>query len=512
MKHFLIRLLSLFVIVSHFTCQETTQQKKSSIDNHAAKVDVDTNSTISTNVKGDTVSFLNWSSKNEMLGLGTTQFGDLDSMIAREYIRVLVPYSKTYYYMEGMKTYGIAYDLLNMFEKELNEQLNYNPPKVRIIFIPVDRKQIIPLLMKGYADMMVGGYTITPERRQSIDFSEPTITDMKEIVVGGPSAPAIHSLRDLAGQRVFVHEASSYHTSLVRLNDSLRRAGLKPVDIEFIDPLIEVEDILEMVNEGVIPFTITAQDLGALWKTVLSDLKVYQHIAIDSNVAYGWAFRKNSPKLKAAVNHFLNYTRKGTETGNILYDKYAKNNTRLRNFHSPEVLANLNRFKAYFQKYGNAYKLDWLLLESQGFQESQLNQQTVSHAGAVGVMQLLPSTAAASPINIPDITKVEPNILAGTKYMRFLIDRYFANEQMDPINKHLFALAAYNAGPANINRLRKEAREIGLNENEWFNQVEKLAARRIGVEPVQYVSNIYRYYRSYQALAHYEKVAGKKVM
>jgi membrane-bound lytic murein transglycosylase MltF len=514
MKHFFFRLLPLLVVVCHFACQEASQQKLNSVDTllGASKAGGDTTTIFSTNIKGDTVSFSNWSPQNEMLGLGKTAFGDLDSMIAREYIRVLVPYSKTYYYIEGMKTYGIAYDMLNLFEKELNKKLNFYPPKVRIIFIPVDRKQAIPLLTAGYADMIAAGYTITPERQKVIDFSEPTITGMKEIVVGGPSAPPISSIRDLASKQVFVRETSSYQASLERLNDSFRKVGLKPVDIEFTDPYLEAEDILEMVNEGMIPYTITSQDLGALWKTVYTNLKVYQNIAIESNVSYGWGFRKNSPKLEAAVNHFLKDTRKGTETGNILYNKYAKNTERLRDFHSPKALADLNSFKNFFQKYGNTYHLDWLLLASQGYQESQLNHKTRSHAGAVGVMQVLPSTAAGPPINIPDISGVEQNINAGVKYMRFLIDRYYAKEQMDDLNKHLFALAAYNAGPANIIRLRREAKAIGLNENEWFNNVEKLAARRIGREPVQYVSNIYRYYRSYHAVAHYGTVSGKKVI
>ena len=114
---------------------------------------------------------------------------------------------------------------------------------------------------------------------------------------------------------------SSYQASLIRLNDSLRRTGLKPVQIEFTGPYLEAEDILEMVNEGLIPFTVISEDLGTLWNSVYTDLKVYTKIAVDSNVSYGWAFRKNSPKLKAAVNKFIPTIRKGSMVGNMLYDK-----------------------------------------------------------------------------------------------------------------------------------------------------------------------------------------------
>ena len=298
---------------------------------------------------------------------------------------------------------------------------------------------------------------------------------------------------------------------MIRLNDSFRKTGLKPLHIEFTGPYLEAEDILEMVNAGLIPFTIISEDLGTLWNSVYDKLNVYTKIAVDSNVSYGWAFRKNSPKLKAAVNKFIPSIRKGSMIGNMLYDKWLKNKARLRNAQSPEALADLNHFRTLFEKYGATYSLDWMLLSAQAFQESQLKQETVSHAGAVGLMQVLPSTAANPPINIPEIRKsVDNNVHAGVKYMRYLIDNYFAGEQMDPLNRHLFALAAYNCGPGNVRKLRREASEKGMNPNEWFNSVEILAAHHIGVEPVQYVSNIYKYYMAYQALQLYKDLRDKK--
>jgi membrane-bound lytic murein transglycosylase MltF len=343
-----------------------------------------------------------------------------------------------------------------------------------------------------------------------IDFSSPTVTGIKDIVVGGPSAPPIKSIEDLAGKQIYVRENSSYQSSLNRLNESLQKKGLKPVQIEFTGPYLEAEDILEMVNEGLIPFTVISEDLGKLWNSVYTDLKVYSKIAVDSNVSYGWAFRKNSPKLKAAVNKFIPQIRKGSMVGNMLYDKYLKNTMRLRNSQSKEALTDLNHFRTMFIKYGDKYSLDWLLLSAQAFQESQLKQETVSHAGAVGVMQVLPKTAASPPISIPNVRNSENNIHAGVKYMRYLIDNYFESEQIDSLNMHLMALAAYNCGPGNMRKLRREAKEHGLNENVWFNNVEIMAARHIGRETVQYVSNIYRYYWSYQALQHFKDSRDQK--
>jgi len=501
---FTILLIFSMATVCHLACQDTTKNKNSEKVGADQSNLQDTTGTFAVNLRGDSVSYINWASENEILGLANTAFGDLDSMIARRYIRVLVPYSKTYYYMEGMKTYGLAYDLLNLFEKELNRQLKFNPAKVRVIFIPVSREQIVPLLTSGHADMIASGFTITSERKELIDFSTPTVTGIKDIVVGGPSASPINSIEDLAGKQIYVRENSSYQSSLNRLNESLQKKGLKPVQIEFTGPYLEAEDILEMVNDGLIPFTVISEDLGKLWNSVYTDLKVYSKIAVESNVSYGWAFRKNSPKLKAAVNKFIPQIRKGSMVGNMLYDKYLKNTTRLRNSQSKEALADLNHFRAMFIKYGDKYSLDWLLLSAQAFQESQLKQETVSHAGAVGVMQVLPKTAASPPISIPNVRNSENNIHAGVKYMRYLIDNYFESDQIDSLNMHLMALGAYNCGPGNMRKLRREAKAHGLNENVWFNNVEIMAARHIGRETVQYVSNIYRYYWSYQALQHFK--------
>ncbi|PWU02587.1 MAG: lytic transglycosylase F [Bacteroidetes bacterium] len=514
MRHFIHLQLFLILIVCQISCgHESSKPNANTIastkPNPTIEEYQDSVESYTINVKGDSVAYLHWAANDEITGIANTAFGDLDSIVKRGYIRVLVPYSKTYYYVEGMKRYGLAYELVSLFEKELNKILGYNPPKIRVIFIPVSRVHILELLTSGHADMIASGYAITPEREEKIDFSIPTVTGTKDILVGGPNSPPIHSVYDLAGQHVCVRENTSNQASLIRLNKILEKAGRKPMHIDLSDPYFESEDILEMVNEGMMPFTVVSDDLGKLWNSVYTNLKVYPEIAVDSNVSYGWAVRKNSPQLKAVINKFISTISKGTLAGNMIYNKYLKNTARLKNAQSKEALANLNRYKASFQHYGKAFSIDWLLLSAQAFQESQLNQQTVSHKGAVGVMQLLPSTAAQPPINISNIRTADNNIHAGVKYMRYLLDQYNAKDQMDSLNEQLIALAAYNCGPGNVRKLRREAIERGLNPNIWFDNVEILAAHHIGRETVQYVSNIYVYYRSYQALQRYKEYREK---
>ena len=140
------------------------------------------------------------------------------------------------------------------------------------------------------------------------------------------------------------------------------------------------------------------------------------------------------------------------------------------------------------------------MVAAQGYQESGLDQSARSGAGAIGIMQLLPSTAADPNVGIPDIEEIDNNIHAGTKYLRFVRDRYFDDPAVDDFNATLLTFAAYNAGPARVRQLRAEAAEVGLDPNIWFDNVEVIAAKRIGRETVQYVSNITKYYVAYRLI------------
>ena len=450
--------------------------------------------------------------ENEFLGLGVKQFGDLDSMIKRKRIRALVPYTHLYYYIDGKDRKGIAFEALNLFEEAINKKLHLYPPTVRVIFIPVARNQVIPLLREGYGDVAYAGISITDERKELVDFSKPSITGLKEIVVGGTSAPNLTTLADLSGKEIYLHQGSSYETAVRKLSDSLKQQKLPPVIIKYLDPYLEAEDILEMVNSGVIPYSATVEDLARLWSKVMDSLVLYDKIPLATEVSYGMVLRKGSPKLKAATDDFIQQNAKGTLNGNILYNTYVKNVKLLPGMYSKKTKDEMKSLRATFQKYGKQYDLDWLLLVGQGYQESLLDQSNVSHVGAVGIMQVLPSTAADKNINIKNINLVDNNIHAGVKYMRFLVNRYFTDPGINHLNQHLLALAAYNCGPARVIQLRRMAKEKKLNPNLWFDNVEIIAAQVIGRETVQYVSNIYKFYASYRALDFYASKRGKKII
>jgi membrane-bound lytic murein transglycosylase MltF len=182
----------------------------------------------------------------------------------------------------------------------------------------------------------------------------------------------------------------------------------------------------------------------------------------------------------------------------MLLKRYLKNTKYVKNSLSEKELKKYETMVRLFQKYAEQYEFDYLMMAAQAYQESGLDQSTKSRAGAVGVMQVLPTTASDRNVNVAEIERLENNIHAGTKYMRFIINRYYKDEPMDDLNKMLFAFASYNAGPAKVKRLRKKTAAMGLNPNVWFNNVEIAAAQVIGRETVQYVGNIYKYYIAYR--------------
>jgi membrane-bound lytic murein transglycosylase MltF len=424
--------------------------------------------------------------------------GDFDKMAAKRQIRVLVVYSKTFYFLDRGRQRGISHDLLKEFEKFINKKLKSKTLKVQVVFIPVRRDELIPGLAKGLGDIAVANLTITPQRLKQVDFANPLLTGVKELLVTGPAAPPVTSVDDLAGQEIHVRKSSSYYESLLLLNESFKKAGKSQIKLVPAEESFEDEDLLEMVNAGLIPMIVMDSHKAQFWTQIFDKIKVYSDIAVRTGAEIAWAFRKNSPQLKAIVNEFVKGHKKGSLLGNILLKRYLKSTKYVKNSLSDEELQKFQQMVELFKRYARQYDFDYLMMAAQAYQESRLDQSTKSRAGAVGVMQVLPTTASDRNVNVAEIEKLENNIHAGTKYMRFIINRYYKDEPMDDLNKMLFAFASYNAGPAKVKRLRKKTAAMGLNPNVWFNNVEIAAAQVIGRETVQYVGNIYKYYIAYR--------------
>ena len=424
--------------------------------------------------------------------------GDLDGMVKRRMIRVLVAYSKTHYFVDKGVQRGLAYEAMKKFEDELNTKLKSGHLRVHVIFVPVSRDKLLPALVEGKGDLAAASLTITPEREKLVAFTYPSFTDIDEVVVTGPKSPLIAAVDDLAGQEVFVRRSSSYYESLAALSGRLRSQGKKEVRLKPAPETLEDEDLLEMVNAGLVKLVVVDSHIASFWKQVFPNITVHEDVAVRTGGRIAPAVRKGSPKLKAELDAFVKKNTRGSAFGNILLQRYLKSTKFAKSAASDEDMKRFQSMIEIFRKYGSKYQLDYLLMAAQGYQESRLDQSVKSQVGAVGVMQVMPATGKE--LKVGDIQDLDPNIHAGVKYIRFMIDQYYAKEPMDTLNKGLFAFASYNAGPGRLRQLRAEAKRRGLDPNLWFNNVEAVAAERIGRETVQYVSNIYKYYIAYRLI------------
>ncbi len=426
--------------------------------------------------------------------------GDLDGMVERGFIRLLTAYNPIYLSYDGIDQKGLAVDLSRAFEEHLSERLGTKPGDLQVIILPVSRDDLLPYLVEGKGDIAAANLTITPARQAQVAFSDPTYPEVRELVVTGPAAPAVASLDDLAASEVHIRKSSSYYEHLSGLNEAREAAGQAVIPIVAADEVLEDYDLLELVNAGLIPAVIVDSHKAALWAQVFDNITVHEDLAIHEGGSIAWAVRQDNPKLLKAVNGFVKVAKKGTLLGNILIKRYLTGTDWIDDVRSGEARKRYEATIDIIRKYAGKYDFDWLMIVAQGYQESKLDQSTRSKAGAIGIMQVLPSTAADPNVNIANIEKAGPNVHAGVKYLRFLRDRYFESDEIAPLDQVLLSFAAYNAGPANIARAQKKAAEMGLDPNAWFGELEIAAARAISREPVLYVRNIYKYYVVYKKI------------
>jgi membrane-bound lytic murein transglycosylase MltF len=433
--------------------------------------------------------------------------GDFDRMVERRMIRVAIPYSRTLYFNDAGRERGLAAELARDFERYVNQKYKTGKRPLTVYIVPTTRDQLLPKLASGLADIAAGNLTITPDRLETVDFVAEGSRPVKELVVTGAKAPPIASVDDLAGRTVLVRPSSSYHESLVALNEHLRAAGKPEVTLQLVPDALEDEDMMEMANAGLIDVLIVDDWKARMWAQILPNLRMSDDVFVREGGRTGWAIRKGSPKLAAAIEDFhANFAKKQA----IAEYRLSQAMRRVKQIKDPTKTTDFRRFQQMvdlFQRYGDRYGFDPLMLAAQGYQESQLNQEARSHVGAIGVMQLMPATGEQ--MKVGNIHVTEPNIHAGTKYMDLLMTKYFPDAHFSEGNRPLFAFAAYNCGPGNIARMRAEATKRGLDPDKWFNNVELVVAEKIGIETTTYVRNIYKYYVTYKLTIDAQEVRRK---
>jgi membrane-bound lytic murein transglycosylase MltF len=422
--------------------------------------------------------------------------GDLDGMIERRLIRVLTTYSKTSYFIDEGTQRGLVPEAFKLFEDDLNKRLKNRHLRVQVVFVPVAHDELVPALLEGRGDIVAAGTLISDWRKEAVDFTNPTRSGISVIAVTGPGVPPLASVADLSGREIYLRSSDIPKGAVERFNKELAAAGKRPVRVRYAPEVLADEDILEGVSAGLVQVTLVEDYIAEFWQQVFPDLVLNRAAAVRTDGQAGMMGRKGSPKLLAELNGFLARYPEGSLTRNVLLQKYLKSVKYAKAATSADDMKRFREIVGLLRKYGDQYEIDYLLMAAQGYQESGLDHSRRSHVGAIGVMQVMPATGKE--MKVGDIRQLEPNIHAGVKYVRFMMDHYYADEPMDALNKGLFAFASYNAGPGRIRGLREKAAKRGLDPNKWFNNVEIVAAESIGRETVQYVSNIYKYYLAYQ--------------
>jgi membrane-bound lytic murein transglycosylase MltF len=437
--------------------------------------------------------------------------GDLDEMVKARAIRALVIIDPIgFFYLSG-RPHGIQYESLLEFEKFANQKLNTGKLPVRVVFLPMRPDQLEAALTQGLGDFIAHPVVITPEREQRVAFSVPIQQDVSQVVVTGAALANVTSLDSVAGEPIYVNPLTTYYKNLESISDLRVKAGKPPLDIRAADKNLFEDDLIQMVNAGLIPATVAKTKRADLWAQVLPNIKAHPELVIAHEGETAWVMRKNTPQLKQLIDEFLQDHAAGTTFGNVLLRRYLQNTKWIQDSISPEQLQKFIAYSKYFKKYAAVYNFDFLLIAAQGFEESQLDQSKISPAGAVGVMQVIPKLAAAPPINIPDVWNADGNIHAGAKILHHIAVTYFNDSAIDPVNRTLFTFASYNAGPTRIAHLREEAPGDGLDPNKWFDNVELKVAKNVGEETVIYVGNIFKYYVAYRLTAKERKRRGLPV-
>ncbi|HEY7249380.1 MAG TPA: lytic transglycosylase F [Methylomirabilota bacterium] len=436
--------------------------------------------------------------------------GDFDRLLERRMIRVLVPFSRTLYFNDRGRERGLTGELVRDFEQYVNRKYKTGNRPLTVYIVPTTRERLLSNLEAGRGDLAAGNLTITEARLKLVDFTAlPLDQSVSEVILTGPKSPPVASVDDLSGKTVHVRKSSSYFESLTALNARLAGAGKPPVNLVLVPDALEDEDMMEMLNAGLFELIVVDDWKAKLWAQVLPNVRVQSKIAVHEGGRIGWAQRKDSPKLGAALTEFFAQAVK--KEGVVMY-RFAQFNKQIRQIKDPTGGEDVRRFQdtiALFNRYAPRYGFDAVMLAAQGYQESRLDQNARSHVGAVGIMQIMPATGAE--LQVGDIKVAESNVHAGAKYMDRLMTRYFQDAHFSEANRTLFAFASYNAGPGSISRARREAAKRGLDPDRWFNHVEVVVAEKIGREPTTYVRNIYKYYVAYTLMlqAHADRDAAR---
>jgi membrane-bound lytic murein transglycosylase F len=440
---------------------------------------------------------------------------DLEDIKKDGILRAMVVYSSTSYFLYKGKPMGFEYELLQLLAEDLGLKLE--------IVVSKDLDAQFEVLNRGEVDLIAHGMTVTNQRKWEVDFTEHLFLTRQVLVQKKPDnylniswkkleQSLIHDPLELINDTVSIRRNSAYYERIMSLSNEIGGT----IVIDTLDSSLSTGEIMDKVAAGKIKYTIADENLAKINASNHPILDISVPISFSQRIA--WVTRKKAANFKNVINEWILSKRKTTEY-NVIYNKYFKNKRSFkRRIKSDYYSLKNNQISEYdeiIKSYAGELGWDWRLLASQVYQESKFDPQANSWAGAMGLMQLMPSTAKS--LGIQDLSDPKQSIEAGTKYLRQLYQQF--ESVQDSVNRMKLTLAAYNCGLGHVLDAQRLAEANDLDPKVWNDHVEEmLLDLRFpkhynksfikygyvrGSEPVNYVSQIldrYDHYKQFIAL------------
>lgn len=418
---------------------------------------------------------------------------DLAAIRSSKVLRVLVNQSRNSSGEIQGESIGVEYHRLRAFEHYLNGHAR-DGQQLTLKIIPRAKDQLLAALQRGEGDLVAPGELLDTSAAHNVDASEPIVSHVPLIVVGIKGERGFKHIDQLSGHTLALATGSVADDALHELNQKLALRKLPPVKVEWVDPSLGVEDVLEMVQAGIFHLTVVEQPIAERWAKVLPQLRLDRKLMLSNSGDMNWYVRRDATQLRASIDGFLKTYRVPSDQDMAFEHAYRG----LPQVHYPldrDDRQRLEKLRPVLQRCADAQGMDWLSLAALAFKESALDPGVRGGGGATGLLQITPS--AAQRVGVDNIQNVDGNVLAGAKYLAMIKRKFFSSSKVNERERMAFVMAAYNLGPERVEGMRAEAKRRGLNPNQWFFQVERIAMEQVGMGVVSYVNNVNKYYLAF---------------
>lgn len=383
---------------------------------------------------------------------------DWPQILEKGRITAATLYGSTSYFQYKMQAMGYEYDLVKDFAKTHDLELDLKVARTT--------SELIDMLDKGEADLIAYPMPVSNRLKEQATYcGHETLSSQVLVQRANKGDTILRDVTELLGKDIFVKPHTKYSQRLKNLDMELG-GGIQIHEVE--SDSITIEDLIEMVSKGEIPYTICDDYTARLNKTYYWNLNVELKISFMQRSS--WIVRKTSPQLAQIVNEWAS-----DKTGRRIYSATTKRYFELSKQQIPDSLppvkdGHLSPYDQLFKKHAKLIGWDWQLIAAIAYQESRFNTHLVSWAGAEGLMGIMPSTARALGITPHELRDPDASVRAGVDCLRRFRQGFLSiNDEQEKIR---FTLAAYNAGIGHVFDARALAQKYGKDPNKW-NDVEE---------------------------------------